>query len=157
MKQNNKNVKNLVRILNIFLLILLLCLAMLYLNIFSFTSLDEVYLSIIIIGIVTYMFFVGWRYYEFDTSGEGLTLNVKSVGLLSFLSSKEKKVDLPKYKLNNYEIKKGILNDDLTLFINSKKESTIVKVKLRLSILSSNERNRIISELDKIIQNNQNN
>ena len=155
MKLNNKKVKNLVKILNLILLILLIGFGLFYLNILSFTALDEIFVGAIILGIVGYMMFVGWQYYEFDTSGEGLTLNVKRVDLFSFLSSREKKIDLPKYKLNKYEIRKGVLNDDLTLFINSKKETNIVKVKLRLSILSSAERNKIISELDKIIQNNQ--
>lgn len=155
MKLNNKKVKSLVKILNIILLTLLVGFALLYLNILSFTAIDEFYVGVLISPIVVCILFVSWQYYEFDTSGEGLTLNVKRVGIFSFLSSKDKKVDLPKYKLNSYEIKKGVLNDNLTLFINSKKELNVVKVKLQLSILSSEERNNITSELDKIIQQNQ--
>ena len=156
MKLNNKRLKRFIPFLYGILIILLTILGLLYNNLFTFNiEYEKIYLSVILITALFYLIFKGLHYYEFDTSGEGLTLIVKRVGPFSFLSRKEKKIDLPKYKINNYELSNGLLNDNLILMVNSKKgKSSIVKVKFDLSISSKVERNIIITELDKIIQQN---
>lgn len=156
MKLNNKRLKRYVPFIYGVLIVLLTIWGLLYNNIFSFNiEYEQIYLSVIIFTALSYLMLKGLYYYEFDTSGEGFTLIVKRVGPFSFLSSKEKKIDLPKYKINNYELSNGVLNDNLVLMVNSKKgKSSIVKVKFNLSISSKLERNIIISELDKIIQQN---
>lgn len=157
MKINNKNLKRWVNVYNSFLLFLLLFAVLMHLKIIDFDFLlDEFYLIIMILICVIYVAVRGWQYFEFDTSGEGFTLIVNRVDCFAFLGSKEKKIDLPKYKLNNYEIRRGLFNDDLTLYINSRKSKTnVIKIKLRLTFLSKQNRNKIISELDKIVTTNQ--
>ena len=156
MKLNNKKSKVTIQLINVFLgLLLMLAVLMLNKIIPTPTFIRAEYLVGILIVVLGYIAVRGWQYFELDTSGEGFTLKVQRIDLFSFLSSKEKNIDLPKYKLQNYLYNKGILNDDLTLFINSRKsKGNTVKVKFRLSLLSDKDREKIISELEKIISSN---
>lgn len=157
MKLNNKKVRTLVNILNFGIFILLIMMILMYYDIISLhTEFEEIYVATFLMITTCYIAIRGWQYYEFDTSGEGLTVNVERIDFLSFLGTKQKRIDLPKYKINNYKISKGLLNDDLILFINSKKgKANLVKVKFRISFLSDQQRNIMISELDKIVTTNQ--
>lgn len=157
MKINNKNLKKWVAIYNSFLLLLLFSTLILHFEIIDFNVIlnKNYFIAVLAIGLL-YVAIRGWQYFEFDTSGEGITLNVNRVDFFSFLGSKQKRIDLPKYKINNYEFRRGLFNDDLTLYINSRKSKTnVIKIKLRLTFLSNEMRQNIISELDKIVTTNQ--
>ena len=157
MKINNKHLKKWVNIYNSFLLLLLLTAILMHFKIIDFNFvIDEIYLVIFLLIGLLYVAIRGWQYFEFDTSGEGLTLNVNRIDCFAFLGSKHKRIDLPKYKIENYEMHRGLLNDDLVLYIKSRKSKTnVIKIKLRLTFLSNEMRNKITSELDKIVTNNQ--
>lgn len=157
MKISNKKLKRLVKFFNLFLFVVLLTtLSIAFGWIKIQLPFNHYFIILIPVLIISYIATQGLQYFELDTCGEGITLTVQRIDLLSFLGMKEKKVDLPKYKLNNYQFRRGIFNDDLVLFINSRKsKSNVVKVKLRLSFLSNNTRNKIIAELDNIISKNQ--
>jgi len=157
MKINNIKLKKLVNVFNYSLLFLLLTSVLMHLNIIDFNlPFDEYYLLILVLIGLVYTAIRGWQYFEIDTLGEGLTIKVNRIDIFSFLSDKEKKIDIPKYKLNDYVINRGLFNDDLVLLINSRKsKSNVVKVKLRLSVYSNETRNEIVSELDKIVASNQ--
>ncbi len=157
MKINNKHLKKWVNIYNSFLLLLLSTAILMYFKIVDFNFvIDEIYLIVtLLIGLV-YIAIRGWQYFEFDTSGEGLTLNVNRIDCFAFLGSKHKRIDLPKYKIDNYEMRRGLFNDDLTLYIKSRKSKTnVIKIKLRLTFLSNEMRQNIMSELDEIVTTNQ--
>lgn len=156
MKLNNKNAKSKICFINSILgLLLIIGLLMISNFIPSQGILKGEYLIGILSAFLTYIAIRGWHYYELDTSGEGFTLKVERIDLFSFISTKEKKIDLPKYKLQNYLYNKGVLNDDFTLFINSRKsKANTVKVKFRFSLLSEADREKIVSELEKIISSN---
>ncbi|WP_322971633.1 hypothetical protein [Faecalibacter sp. LW9] len=156
MKLNNKKSKVIAQVINL-VLGLLFVLALLMLNkiVPTPTFMRAEYVIGILIVAFGYIAVRGWQYYELDTSGEGFTLKVKRIDWFSFLSIKEKHIDLPKYKLQNYIYNKGVFNDDLTLLINSRKsKGNTIKVKFRLSLLSDNDREKIIMELEKIISSN---
>lgn len=157
MKINNKNLKKRVMYFNLFLVIIIGATVSISFNFIEFDlPFNKFYMLGVALLAVAYIAIRGFQYFEFDTSGEGLSLKVQRIDFFSFLNGKEKRVDLPKYKLNNYHFRKGILNEELVLLINSRKsKSNVVKVKLRLSFLSNKTRNNIISELDKIISKNQ--
>ena len=158
MKLNNKKIKDRVLVFYAISILLLSIFILLKLNLLDFGINNQEYYILSFLGIFLLIFAnIGMHFYQFDTSGEGLTLIVKRIDPFSFLSSKEKKVDLPKYKLDHYEYKKGLLNDTITLFINSKRGASIIKVKMKLSILSKDHPSIICSELDKIVSSNRTN
>lgn len=144
---------------NFFNALVLLIIAFIGLMHFNLLPIDIIFnkydFAILLLIALSYVAINGWYYYEFDTSGEGITLGVNRIDALSFLGKKQRKIDLPKYKLSDYQIKKGILYDKLTLFIHSRK-SNQVKVKFKFMALTKDERSLIINELDKIIIANQN-
>ena len=103
-----------------------------------------------------YVLIRGFHSYTIDTKGEVITLITKRYDFFSFSSKKEKKIDLPKYKINSYEFKPGLINDDLTLYINSRNsKASVVKSRFTISFLNKEERQKIIAELNKIVETNQ--
>ena len=155
MKSNNKQSKKLA-----FLFYGVISLLFALYSLLSIGLLPIKFNSLIVLAIaavlILYVILRGFQWYLFDTAGETLTIITKRYDLFSFLNSTEKKIDLPKYKLNNFEFNPGLINDDLTLFINSRKnKSGIIKVKLKISFLTKEERERIIAELNKIVETNQ--
>ena len=155
MKSNNKKSKKFAYIFYGTLFLLIAFYGLLSIELLSINFNSNIIL--IIAGVLSfYILTRGFQFYTLDTAGETLTLITKRYDLFSFLDTTEKKVDLPKYKLNSFEFNPGLINDDLTLLINSRKnKSNIIKVKLKISFLSKEEREKIIDELNKIVESNQ--
>ena len=137
----------------IFLLLVFYMFVTFELQILNFSS------NFILIAALTFTLYIairGFQWYSVDTTGEVITLETKRYDAFSFVSTNYKKIDLPKYKLNSFELKNGIINDDLTLFINSRKnKSNLLKVKFTISFLSKTERQELISKLNEIVEVNQ--
>ncbi len=114
------------------------------------------YVVSIFIGLLVYVSYKsGNQFFAMDTKGETITFETKNVGFLSFLDSKNNKIDLPKYKLIKYDIKKGIFSKNLIFYINSKKNpNSLTKIKFRLAFISNRNINIILTELDKIVTSN---
>lgn len=155
MKINNKNSKRYALLFYGIIFLLLALYSLLSIGLLPIKINNHV--PLVITGVlIIYVFLRGFHWYSLDTAGETLTLITNRYDIFSFLSSNEKKIDLPKYKLDSFELNSGLVNDDFILFFNSRKnKSGIIKVKMKISFLTKDERLKIITELNKIVETNQ--
>jgi hypothetical protein len=111
-----------------------------------------------ITGLIILLIFIssriGNQFYSIDTKGETITFETKNIGFFSFINSKTNKIDLPKYKLINYEYHKGLISKELVFYINSKNKVNLSKTRFRLAFISTKDMNNILFELEQIVETN---
>ncbi|WP_333662886.1 hypothetical protein [Chishuiella changwenlii] len=156
MKTNNKYIIRYFKIFNIIILLLIISNILMYvdLTLHRYHSEPKFFITGLIILLIFISSRIGNQFYSIDTKGETITFETKNIGFFSFINSKTNKIDLPKYKLINYEYHKGLISKELVFYINSKNKVNLSKTRFRLAFISTKDMNNILFELEQIVETN---
>lgn len=156
MKTNNEYIIRYFKILNIIIFVLIILNILMYIDVtlHRYHFLAKYFITVLIVLLIYISSKLGNQFFSIDTKGETITFETKNVGFLSFINSKTNKIDLPKYKLINYEYHDGFLSKELVFFINSKNKVNLSKRRFKLAFISKQNVNHILKELEKIVEAN---
>ncbi|WP_072932752.1 hypothetical protein [Chishuiella changwenlii] len=156
MKTNNKYIIRYFKIFNIVILLLIIFNILMYIDVtlHRYHSVPKFFITGLIMLLIFISSRIGNQFYSIDTKGETITFETKNIGFFSFINSKTNKIDLPKYKLINYEYHKGLISKELVFYINSKNKVNLSKTRFRLAFISEQDMDNIINELEQIVKTN---
>ena len=156
MKTNNQYIIRYFKILNIIISVLIIFNILMYLDVtlHRYHFVPKYFITGFLILLIFISSRIGNQFYSIDTKGETITFETKNIGFFSFINSKTNKIDLPKYKLINYEYHKGLISKELVFYINSKNKVNLSKTRFRLAFISEQDMDNIINELEQIVKTN---
>lgn len=156
MKTSNEYIIRYFKVLNIIISVLIVLNILMYVDesLHRYHSVPKYFITAIIIILIYISSRIGNQFFSIDTKGETITFETRNVGFLSFINSKANKIDLPKYKLINYEYNEGFLSKELVFYINSKNKVNLSKRRFRLAFISKQNLKAVLNELEEIVEAN---
>ena len=156
-KQSINNYKK-VKLLNFFIysfLVISFLLPTLVFFVFNNSELAQILINypiIVIFLLIVQIYFFSLGSYFSEIKIDKYIINIYS----SRTNSKDELLDIKHNMLKNYFIKKSIFSWNTIIYINfMKKKGTYIRRKFYFSLLNDNEKKKIISSLDSIINNNE--
>lgn len=112
----------------------------------SFIVLKYIFL---VTGGISLLLYINTKYFEYDCSGEIISLKTYH----PLLRHRERRTEFPKDKLKNFNISDQYLGTEINLLFNSYKPSP-VKIKYNINGLNKKQVNQLKNSLQKIVKSN---